>query len=160
MLKNVKNRRRRSKTTFWTPINPFLCQGPPNFLSQESVPYIGLCSCQLSDHLNNSLRIRFEHLCKKQSFWNVLTSRSQTKPEISPKIGAKLKASTIRSQPYITLPYLSEKSGTSVDVKVDVKNVTEWNRNVPGSFFMWIRWNKITGYFRKTMKKNIYKWQK
>ena len=31
----------------------------------------------------------------------------------------------IRSQPYITLPYLSGKSGTSVDVKVDVKNVTE-----------------------------------
>ena len=31
----------------------------------------------------------------------------------------------IRSQPYITLPYLSKKSGTSFDVKVDVKNVTE-----------------------------------
>ena len=44
---------------------------------------------------------------------------------ISPKIGAKSKALTIWSQPYITLPYLSKKSGTSVDVKVDVKNVTE-----------------------------------
>ena len=48
-------------------------------------------------------------------------SRLQTKPEISPKIGAKSKASMIRSQPYITLPYLLKKSGTSVDVKVDVK---------------------------------------
>ena len=56
-----------------------------------------------------------------------MASRSQTKPEISPKIGAKSKALTIRLQPYITLPYLSEKSGTSVDVKVDVKNVTEGN---------------------------------
>ena len=46
-----------------------------------------------------------------------MASRSQTKPEISPKIGAKLKASTIRLQPYI--------SGTLVDVNVDVKNVTE-----------------------------------
>ena len=54
-----------------------------------------------------------------------MASRSQTKPEISPKIGAKSKASMIRSQPYITLPHLSKKSGTSVDVKVDVKNVTE-----------------------------------
>ena len=139
MLKNAKNRWWRSKTTFRTPINPFfLCQGPPNFLSQESVPYIGLCSCQISDHLNNSLWIRFEHLCKKQLFWDVLASRSQTKPEMSPKIGAKSKASTIRSQPYITLPYLSrKKSGTSVDVKVDVKNVTERNRNRrgPGSVF-------------------------
>ena len=50
-----------------------------------------------------------------------MASRLQTKPEISPKIGAKSKALTIRSQPYITLPYLSEKSGISVDVKVDVK---------------------------------------
>ena len=49
----------------------------------------------------------------------------------------------IRSQPYITLPYLSEKSGSSVDVKVDVKNVmeqngTEWNgmeQRGPGSVF-------------------------
>ena len=63
-----------------------------------------------------------------------MASRSQTKPEISPKIGAKLKASTIRSQPYITLPYLSKKSGTSVDVKVDVKNVMEGRRG-PGSVF-------------------------
>ena len=72
-----------------------------------------------------------------------MASRSQTKPEISPKIGAKSKASTMRSQPYITLPYLSKKSGTSVDVKVDVKNVmegregeqngTEWRG--PGSVF-------------------------
>ena len=54
-----------------------------------------------------------------------MASRSQTKPEISPKIYAKSKASMIRSQLYITLPYLSKKSGTSVDVKVDVKNVTE-----------------------------------
>ena len=54
-----------------------------------------------------------------------MASRSQTKPEISPKIGAKSKASTIWLQPYITLPYLSKKSATSVDVKVDVKNVTE-----------------------------------
>ena len=54
-----------------------------------------------------------------------MASRLQTKPEISPKIGAKLKASTIRLQPYITLPYLSKKSGTSVDVNVDVKNVTK-----------------------------------
>ena len=54
-----------------------------------------------------------------------MASRLQTKPEISPKIGAKSKASTIRSQPYITLPYLSKKIGTSVDVKVDVKNMTE-----------------------------------
>ena len=50
-----------------------------------------------------------------------MASRSKTKPEISPKIGAKSKASTIQSQPYITLPYLSKKSGTSVDVK----NMTE-----------------------------------
>ena len=127
MLKNAKNRQRQSKT-FWTPKNPFLCQGPPNFLSQESVPYIGLCSCQISDHLNNSLWIRFEHLFKKQSFWEVLASRLQTKPEISPKIGAKSKALTIWLQPYITLPYLLKKSGISVDVKVDVKNVTEGNR--------------------------------
>ena len=57
---------------------------------------------------------------------DVLASRSQTKPEILPKIGAKSKASTIWSQPYITHPYLlRKKSGTSVDVKVDVKNVTE-----------------------------------
>ena len=70
---------------------------------------------------------------KKQSFWDVLASRSQTKPEISPKIGAKLKASMILSQPYITLPYLSKKSGTSVDVKVYVKNMTERNRNIPCS---------------------------
>ena len=69
------------------------------------------------------------------SFWDILASRSQTKPEISPKIGAKSKASTIRSQPYITLPYLSKKSGTSVDVKVDVKNVTEEGRRGPGSVF-------------------------
>ena len=61
-----------------------------------------------------------------------MASRSQTKPEISPKIGAKLKSSTIRSQPYITLPYLLKKSGTSVDVKVDVKNVTEWRRRMEG----------------------------
>ena len=54
-----------------------------------------------------------------------MASRSQTKPEISPKIGAKSKASTIQSQPYITLPHLSKKSGTSVDVKVDVKNMME-----------------------------------
>ena len=54
-----------------------------------------------------------------------MASRSQTKPEISPKIGAKSKASTIRSQQYITLTYLLKKSGTSVDVKVDVKNVRE-----------------------------------
>ena len=54
-----------------------------------------------------------------------MASRSQTKPEISPKIGAKSKASIRQLQPYITLPYLSKKSGTSVDVKVDVKNVTE-----------------------------------
>ena len=61
-----------------------------------------------------------------------MASRSQTKPEISPKIGAKSKASAIRSQPYITLPYLSKKSGTSVDVKVDVKNVTEVRRGGKG----------------------------
>ena len=58
-----------------------------------------------------------------------MASRSQTKPEISPKIGAKLKASMIRSQPYITLPYLSEKSGSSVDVK----NVDGTERNVNGT---------------------------
>ena len=54
-----------------------------------------------------------------------MAPRLQTKPEISPKIGAKSKASMIWLQPYITLPYLSKKSGTSVDVKVDVKNVME-----------------------------------
>ena len=66
-----------------------------------------------------------------------MASRSQTKPEISPKIGAKSKASTIRLQPYITLPYMLKKSGTSVDVKVDVKIVTEWRRRRegPGSVF-------------------------
>ena len=70
-----------------------------------------------------------------------MASRSQTKPEISPKIGAKSKASTIQSQPYITLPYLLKKSGSSVDVKVDVKNVTErkkrdgTERRGPGSVF-------------------------
>ena len=62
-----------------------------------------------------------------------MASRSQTKPEISPKIGAKSKASTIRSQPYITLPHLSKKSGTSVDVKVDVKNVTEPEPELEGT---------------------------
>ena len=56
-----------------------------------------------------------------------MASRLQTKPEISPNIGAKSKALTIQSQPYITLPYLSKKSGTSVDVKVDVNNMTEQN---------------------------------
>ena len=62
-----------------------------------------------------------------------MASRSQTKPEISSKIGAKSKASTIRSQPYITLPYLLKKSGASVDVKVDVKNVTEQNEGKEGT---------------------------
>ena len=46
----------------------------------------------------------------------------------------------IQSQPYITLPYLSKKSGTSVDVKVDVKNVTEKGREGKDQarYFMWI----------------------
>ena len=65
---------------------------------------------------------RATEICVKNSnFEMFLASRSQTKPEISPKIGAKSKASTIRSQPYITLPYLVKKIGTSVDVKVDLK---------------------------------------
>ena len=72
-----------------------------------------------------------------------MASRSQTKPEISPKTGAKSKASMIRSQPYITLPLLvGGKSGTSVDVKVDVKNVTEkkeeGREGDQARFFMWI----------------------
>ena len=55
-----------NEDNFSDPNKPFfLYQGPPHFLSQESVPYRGLCSCQISDHLNNSLWIRFEHLCKK-----------------------------------------------------------------------------------------------
>ena len=72
-----------------------------------------------------------------------MASRSQTKPEISPKIGAKSKASTIQLQPYITLPYLSKKSGTSVDVKVDVKNVTE-GRGMEGT-----RLGFLLGYMKK-----------
>ena len=111
------------KDDFSDPNKPFFC-----VRDHQIVPYIGLCSCQISDHLNNSLRIRFEHLCKK-----TVILISQTKPEISPKIGAKSKASMIRSQPYITLPYLSKKSGTSVDVKVDVKNVTEPEQEPEGT---------------------------
>ena len=102
---------------------------PLFFLSQESVPYIGLCSCKISDHLNNSLRIQFEYLCQKtvilrrfglyiaNQTWNFTQDRCQ------------IEGLDDTVAPYITLLYLfKKKSGTSVDVKVDVKNVTEGRR--------------------------------
>ena len=126
------------KDNFLDPNKSLFCVRDHQIFLPRICPILGLCSCQISDHLNNSLWIRFEHLCQKQSFWDVLASRSQTKPEISPKIGARSKASMIRSQPYITLPLLVKKSGTSVDVKVDVKTWRRREGKDQAQFFMWI----------------------
>ena len=122
MLKNAKNCQRWSKTTFRTPINPFFCVRDHHiFLAKNMSHILAYVHAKFQTIWTTSYGSNLSICVKKQSFWDILASRSQTKLEISPKIGAKSKSSMIRSQPYIT--YI--KSGTSVDVKVDVKNVTE-----------------------------------
>ena len=68
MLKKAKNRRDARIQHFKPPKPPFLYKGHQIFFTPECLPYMGLCSCQILEHFNHSLQIRFEQMCQKREF--------------------------------------------------------------------------------------------